>query len=44
MGGIWPYNPIMAYISRDPPWDIDELMARAEKFINGEETVRAFTE
>jgi hypothetical protein len=42
MGRIWPYNPFMADISRDPPRDIDELMARTKKFINGEEIVRAF--
>jgi hypothetical protein len=42
MGGIWRYSPFMSDITHDPPWDLDELMARVKKFINDEETVKVF--
>ena len=44
MGGIWLYSPFMSEISRDALRDLDEHMVRAEKFINGEETIIAFLE
>jgi hypothetical protein len=44
MGEIWPYSPFMADITHDPLQDLNELMVRVKKFINGEETVKAFVE
>jgi hypothetical protein len=34
----------MADISHNPPRDLDKFIARAEKFINSKETMKAFVE